>query len=228
MADSSAPARRLAIVSAIAEGSTAVRLLKQHHYTVRVTGGATASSAAADIVLPGSRGGSLAFVLHVGALHPASIAQVAERAIQASRAARRCTVLWLCADDIIDDDAMEALQLASPAGVSVAVCWSHEEIVDHMLACSAASQAGAAPSGSDEADQLEHATERACSMLATLWGVEQHAVAFMLAARPFSSLAKVTSEEEWQKLLLETDGLLDAELLFMCIDWLQRDQALLW
>jgi len=37
----------------------------------------------------------------------------------------------------------------------------------------------------------------------------------------------VTSEDQWQQLLLETDGLLDAELLYTAVDWLQRDQALL-
>ena len=33
---------------------------------------------------------------------------------------------------------------------------------------------------------------------------------------------------EWQQLLAETDGLLDPELLYTCVSWLQRDQQLDW
>ena len=46
---------------------------------------------------------------------------------------------------------------------------------------------------------------------------------------PLSSLARVASEEDWQQLVLETDGLVESDLLYAAIDWLQRDDQLqLW
>ena len=219
-ADPAQPPRRLAICSAVAEGSTSVRLLASSGFTIR----AGPPGSVADIVLPATRGGSLAFVLHSGALNTAGLTRLAERAAQASRAARRCSILWLASNELFDDDTMEALQLASPPGVNIIVCSSHEDAVEHMLACS---QRMAEPyfGLEDEAEQC--AADRVSSMFAALWGADRHAVNFMLAARPLSSLARVTSEDQWQQLLLETDGLLDAELLYTAVDWLQRDQVLL-
>lgn len=211
--------RRLAICSAVAESSRSIALLKQRGFVIRVS----ASPGAADVVLPAPRG-SLAFLLHAGTLPTAAIAPLAERAMRASRAARQCTVLCVCTDDC--SDALEALQVACPGGVSALVCPSHDDAVEHMVTCSQHVEAARVNNLADMPEQ--QATERACGVLAALWGAERHSIDFMLAARPLSSMAKVTCEEEWQQLLLETDGLLDPELLYTCVDWLQRDQVLLW
>ena len=217
---------RTALCSAVAEGTAVVRLLKQHGFTIRVQG--PTASTAADVVLPCPRG-SLAFVCHAGELRGSTTAQLSERAAQASRAARRCTIMWLLPDDAIDHDAMEALQKASPSGVNVVACRSHEEAVEFMIACSQHVRPAQVRASDDAIDTgHDQAAERACSMLAALWGCECHAIDFMLAARPLASLAKVASEHEWQQLLAETDGLLDPELLYTCVSWLQRDQQLDW
>ena len=81
----------------------------------------------------------------------------------------------------------------------------------------------------EELERAQHtAAEHTSAFLAHLWNVEQHAVDFLLAARSLSLLARVTSEESWEQLLLETDGLLDPQLLYSAIQWLQRDQPQLW
>ena len=67
------------------------------------------------------------------------------------------------------------------------------------------------------------AADSAASHLASLWGVEQHQVDFLFAARSLSSLARVTTEEAWEQLLRETEGLIDPQLLYVAIEWLQRD-----
>ena len=72
------------------------------------------------------------------------------------------------------------------------------------------------------------AADNAAAHLAAVWSLDQHAVDFLLAARSLSSLAQVTSEEAWQELLRETSGLVDAQLLYTAIDWLQRDAPRIW
>jgi hypothetical protein len=114
---------RFAIVSAVAESSTEVRLLRQHGFTVRV-----AASAAADVVLP-SAGGSLAFCILSG---DAPAQPVAGRAAQAAKAARRCTILWVRADGNAADEV--SLQNACPAGVSVLRFESHEQACEQYAA----------------------------------------------------------------------------------------------
>ena len=67
--------------------------------------------------------------------------------------------------------------------------------------------------------------QHAIALLASTWGVEMHAVDFLFATRPLSSLSRVTSEHEWEQMLREVDGLVDANLLYAAIDWLQRDHV---
>ena len=212
---------RLALVHPLAESSTAVRLLVEHGYTVRVT---QAGPGGADVILPASRGGSLAFVLHSGAVVSTA---VAERAAQASRAARRCTLLVLCNEP--DLDAVEALQNSCPAGVNVAICSTHQEAAEHMLDCAQHAAAAAASGAADDVGKIpQEAAERPTAQLAALWDADRHSVEFLLATRPLSSLARVTSQQEWEDLVLETDALIDRDLLYTAIDWLQHDTMQLW
>ena len=92
--------QRLALVSATAETSKEAELIRSHGFSTRIVN----SSSSADIVLPGLGGGSLAFLLARGDSCSASLA---ERAAAASKAARRCTVLWVQARV----PQLEALQL---------------------------------------------------------------------------------------------------------------------
>ena len=221
---------RLALVSAVAESSTEARLLRQHGFVLRV-----AASTHADLILPSPRGGSLAFVVVESA---GAIAAATQRAAHAAKAARRCTILCVCARGEGSLDAGDGVAsvpahgLSCPVGVSALWCESHEQACEHMLACAqrvaAASEPGAA-SAAEEIERAQHvAAERSSAFLAALWGVECHPVDFLLATRPLASLARITSEDDWQRLLQETDGLVDAELLYVAVDWLQRDATQLW
>jgi hypothetical protein len=211
--------KRLALVTAVTESSQCCRLLQQHGFTIRVVG-----QSHADLLLPTPHG-SLAYCLTQG---DAATGPVAERAALSSRSARRCTVMWICP---LREESISTLQLACPVGVNVVSCHSPEEAVEHMLACVSTMVVGG-PQGASAAGESERAeraaTERGSVQLASLFGVDAHTIDFMLASHPLSSLARITSEEEWQRLLLETDGLVDMELLYMVIDWMQRDQAQLW
>jgi hypothetical protein len=90
---------RLALVSPIAESSQEAMLLANRGFTLRVVQGG-----AADVLLPQPRGGSLAFLLP----NTMTASHLPERALQASRAARRCTILvQRSAGDL---HAVEALQ----------------------------------------------------------------------------------------------------------------------
>lgn len=199
---------RLALVSALAESSTEVRLLGSHGFTVRV-----ASSTSADVTLPGA-GGSLAFLLLDA--HSA-LAPAFERAVQAAKAARRCTILCVGNDAVAQPDV--------PQGVSVLHCETHEQAAEHMLACSQKVNAAGATTAAEELERAQHAaTERVSAYLARLWGTEDtHQIDFLLAARPLGSLARVTSEEDWEQLCHATHGLVDHELLYVAVEWLQRD-----
>ena len=42
------------------------------------------------------------------------------------------------------------------------------------------------------------------------------------------SIARVTSAAEWERLTAETRGLVDEELLYVAVDWLQRDAQQVW
>ena len=199
----------------MAERSAVARLLRQNGYTIRVQGSSTS-----DIVLPATRGGSLAFVLHAGL--PTS--QLAERAAKASRAARRCTVLWSRTEDSTDN-IIEEFQAECPSGVDVLLCESCEQAVEYMLSCAQRMAMNTERTAVEEAyPDRELDMERAIAHLAAAWNADVHSVRFMLAARPLNELARVTSEEEWQQLLLETDGLIDAKLLHDAVKWLNCDQ----
>ena len=217
---------RVAIVSAVSESSVEARLLRQHGFTMRVAG-----SQAADVVLP-MPGGSLAFVVTSGG---ASLTPAAGRAAQAVKAARRCTILWVRSASSDGDEA--ALQQACPASVSILICDSHEQACEFMLSCArvgataaSAPPAGRGSSAAEELDGAQHlAAERATALLAQLWGAaDTHAVDFLLAAQPLSTLARVTSAAEWERLTAETRGLVDEELLYVAVDWLQRDAQQVW
>jgi len=217
---------RVAIVSAVSESSVEARLLRQHGFTMRVAG-----SQAADVVLP-MPGGSLAFVVTSGG--GASLTPAAGRAAQAAKAARRCTILWVRSASSDGDEA--ALQQACPASVSILICDSHEQACEFMLSCAQRVTAASAPaagrgsSAAEELDGAQHlAAERATALLAQLWGAaDTHAVDFLLAAQPLSTLARVTSAAEWERLTAETRGLVDEELLYVAVDWLQRDAQQVW
>lgn len=208
---------RLALATAVAESSGEARLLKQHGYTIRV------ATAAADITLPGG-GGSLAFMLHSGG---APNAQLAERAARASKASRRCTVLWVRpSPGTPTAEAAEALQALCPPAVAVVVCASSEEAVEHMLACAERmATRSSGPSAADEAQQRRAAAQAASAHLASLFSADVHACDFMMASTTLSALARVTSEEAWERVVRETEGLVDADLLFAAVDWMQRDQV---
>ena len=92
---------RLALVSATAESCVEAQLIRSHGFSTRIV-----SSSAADIVLPGLGGGSLAFVLAHG--DSGTSASLVERAAAASKAARRCTVLWVQTET----PQLDSLQLA--------------------------------------------------------------------------------------------------------------------
>ena len=70
------------------------------------------------------------------------------------------------------------------------------------------------------------ASERVISHLAALWDREPHDIEFLLATRSLHFLARVTSEEAWEQLLAETAGLLDPNLLYSAISWLQDSEQL--
>jgi hypothetical protein len=107
----------------------------------------------------------------------------------------------------------------SPVGVSVIAIDSHEAAVEYMLLCAQRMAASAASHAHDRVGQAAQVMEDASAWLARLWKAEQHAVDFMLATRSLSSLASVTSEDGWHRLLRETDGLIDTALLYTAIDW---------
>jgi hypothetical protein len=218
---SMAPDPRLALVSPLADTSQVAHGLRAHGFISKVVHNSTA-----DILLSGLGGGALSFLLMSGsedggsgALPAGRSTAIAERASQAAKASRRCTVLWVGADD----PSLDALQLQLPPGVSVIGCNSHEEASEFIIACCqrVLSAQGTA------AEQLEcaqrAAADSAAAHLASLWGMEQHHVDFLLAARSLSSLARVTSEEAWEQLLRDTEGLIDPQLLYVAVDWLQRD-----
>ena len=214
---------RLALVSPHADSSIEANLLRQHGFTIRIAGGA----AAADFVLPASRGGSLAFVVADAATLGAHQSSVAERATQAAKAARRCSIL-----SVGTPSDAEQLQHSCDPGIVCLHCDSHETACEFMLASyqrvAAASEPGGA-SATEELERAQHAAmERASAFLAQLWGVEQHAVDFLFAARPLAQLARVTSEEDWAHLVRETAGLVDDELLYTAVEWLQQDGVQMW
>lgn len=219
-----APPRRIAFTSTLADTSPVANLLRSHGFSTKLV-----ATSAADILLPGLGGGSLAFLLasgECGSTSAAMLSSVAEQALQASKAARRCCILWIRPSEGIID----ALQSLLAAGVNVVSFESHEEAAEFILACS---QRVLLRSGGASADDTLEAAQRTASdevaaHLARLWGIEQHHVDFLFAARPLSSLAHVSSEEAWQQLLQETEGLLDPRLLHMAIEWLQRDAPRLW
>ena len=94
-----------------------------------------------------------------------------------------------------------------------------------MLACAERIATARGAGGTDEVDEQQQRAARAASAhLASLLGADAHAVDFMMASATLSSLARVTSEEGWDRLVGETEGLIDAELLFKAVDWMQRDQ----
>ena len=169
----------LALCSPSAENSAEAQLLQQHGFTVRV-----AASAAADIVLP-SAGGSLAFIV-INEEHPVALRTLvlaAKRAEQASKSARRCTILWIIPADVLDVRTSEGLQDICPIGVSVLCCESHDEVVEFMLACSNRSATSQLPSGPTTEERIEaaqHAAiENVSAFLAQLWGVDTHTIDFL-------------------------------------------------
>ena len=83
--------RLLALLPPAAEGSSLATALTASGFTVR-PGGAALS---ADVVLP-AKGGSLAFLL----LRTPNAVPDVSRVAAAAKAARRCTVLWICPDAI--------------------------------------------------------------------------------------------------------------------------------
>ena len=107
-------------------------------------------------------------------------------------------------------------------------CTSHEEAAEFILSCTQRMLSSQGTAAEERERAQQHTAEGASAHLSALWNVEQHAVDFLLAARSLSLLARVTSEESWEQLLLETDGLLDPQLLYFAIQWLQRDQPQLW
>jgi hypothetical protein len=112
----------------------------------------------------------------------------------------------------------------SPPGVNVLWFESVQQVADHMIMC--AKQVGN-PITSGEADlQASAIAEGVTSYLAALWGQDPHDIEFLLAARSLHSLACVTSEEAWKQLLVETQGLLSPDLLYVVISWLQDSEQL--
>ena len=211
-------APRLALCSPLAESSSTVRLLRQHGYTVKVAG-----AASADIVLP-QPGGSLAFIL-LDASSSAAAAPAIQKAAHAAKAARRCTLL------AVGGDAQICQTVAGPPGVSMLWCEDHAQACEFMLSCAQRVSSASEPSAASAAEELNRAqhvaTERVSTLLAQLWGLDDtHAVDFLLAARPLGSLARVTSEADWEHVCAETQGLVDRDLLYTAIEWLQSDAVL--
>ena len=204
---------RLALVSPIAEACTAARLLRQHGYTIKVS-----AAMPADIVLP-LKGGSLAFVVATGT---AAVVPAMERAVQAAKAARRCTVL------VVGTDGMPFETPDCPTGVSVLWCEDHAQACEWMLECvKKATDQRVAPPAEKLQGAKHAATERVSSLLSQLWGVnDAHAVDFLLAARPLAALARTTDERDWEHLCAVTVGLVDRDLLYTAIEWLQSDAVL--
>lgn len=209
------PRQRRVICTATAETSCEVALLQRHGFCTTVTHAVHA----ADILLP-AKGGSLAYLLWSGRT---ATQQLVERAAAAARAARRCTVLWVGPlDEWVQFD---ELQAAVPAGVTVLRCERPEEAAEHILACEqrAIEDGGASTGPMTNQEELE-IVDGVSVHLAELWGVDKHEVDFMLATVPLTQLARVRNEIDWEQLLAETNGLVNHELIFTAIEWLQRDQ----
>lgn len=193
-----------------------MRLLAQKGYTVKVVNNNNGS--AADVVLP-TKGGSLAFLIHA-ANGTGALAHLAGRAELASRSARRTTIL----STGCEPSALEDLQVRCPAGVNVVGAGSNEEAVEFMLACAQRMAAAAEPSARHVESAHYRAMELATAHLARVWEQDEHNVGFLLSVRPLSALARVRSEGDWDRLRHETHGLVDERLLYLAIDWLQRDR----
>ena len=186
-------------------GSPEVRLLaEQHEWTVR-----TASAASADVLLP-ARGGSLAFLLWREAT---GTTELLERAVAAARASRRCSILWVCTEGT-SEAAHQALGAACPPGVDVLLCDSSQSASQHIISCAGAAVAPPKPqdgSGGSGAragsEDVARAAGDVASRLASLWGAATHDVQFLLATRSMSSLAQISTRDEWHMLLDATEGL---------------------
>jgi hypothetical protein len=201
--------------SAHIASSPEVRGLEQAGWTVRVP----ASAANADVLLP-ARGGSLAFCLW----HEATgTTELLERAVAAARASRRCSILWVCKEGS-SDAAADALQAACPPGVDVLLCESSQSASQHIITCAGGAVAPRKSDGVD-GDEVAHAAGEVASRLASLWGADTHDVQFLLATRSMSSLAQITTRDEWHHLIGATEGMVAPELLSRVVEWLHRDGA---
>jgi hypothetical protein len=97
----------------------------------------------------------------------------------------------------------------------VLLCESKQGAVEFMLQCVQAM----GTVGCSDANPVHMRIDRATAHLSMLFGMDQHAIDFMLVTRSLSSLASITTEQAWRQLVLETDGLIDQELLYTTIDW---------
>jgi len=202
---------------------------------IRVAG----ASLLADVVLP-AKGGSIAFVL---LRTPQVTAEAAARVAAAANSSRRCTVLWIYQETSelqhLGTAAAWSARLPSPTSLvcvrrwgfasgralpdaTVLWCASLQQAVEHILSCAKEVNRPVLRAALKVEDAANVHQAQVAQYLGARWGAETHEVEFMLATRPLHSLACVTSEASWARLLHETSGLVHTDLLYAAIQWLQN------
>ncbi|KAL1526398.1 hypothetical protein AB1Y20_015111 [Prymnesium parvum] len=181
--------------------------------SIRVAG----ASLLADVVLP-AKGGSIAFVL---LRTPQVTAEAAARVAAAANSSRRCTVLWIYQETSELQHLGTAAAWALP-DATVLWCASLQQAVEHILSCAKEVNRPVLRAALKVEDAANVHQAQVAQYLGARWGAETHEVEFMLATRPLHSLACVTSEASWARLLHETSGLVHTDLLYAAIQWLQN------
>lgn len=91
-------------------------------------------------------------------------------------------------------------------------CENLQQAIEHIHACAREMATKAIPDSLKEEESASKHQARAVRYLASVWGFELHEVEFLLATRPLHSLSLVNSEEEWNRLVRETAGLIHPDL----------------
>jgi hypothetical protein len=227
------------LVLTSAAAATEARLLVQRGLRQRDA----PPTATSDILLTTPHGAQ-AFLLLRG---DADASSIVARAATATRAARRCTILWL--GERIQHSAVMALQEdwcvshspavqqwhimssptvpftrpRSPFGVSVLLLENSGAAADHIASCARQAQAARAEDNTTADNEAESTVDGVAGVLSSMWGVDRHDVDFLLASTSLPALARLGTDAEFAALLDSTAGLVEPQLIEGAVRWLHDD-----